>query len=129
MSTFLLRVVTPDGEKFKGEAEKLFFKASDGDVGIMANHVDYIASVEICPVRIVTETEELTAVCGGGFITFSSNSASLVCDTFVFASDINKEAVKGELEEVEKKLLEAKNPREKGILTANAKRLRLYTEI
>ena len=129
MNTFSLRVVTPDGEKFNGEAGKLFFKASDGDVGIMANHADYIAAVDICSVRIVTEAEELTAVCGGGFMTFSNNSASFVCDTFVFAEDIDKEAVKSELEDVEKKLLEAKNPREKGILTAHAKRLRLYMEI
>lgn len=129
MNTFLLRVVTPDGEKFNGEAVKLFFKASDGEVGIMANHADYIAAVDICHVRIVTEAEELTAVCGGGFMTFSKNSASFVCDTLVFANDIDKDQVKTELDEIEKKLLEAKNPREKGILTSHAKRLRLYMEI
>ena len=27
MSTFALRVVTPEGEKFKGEAEKILFSA------------------------------------------------------------------------------------------------------
>ncbi|MBE6543303.1 MAG: F0F1 ATP synthase subunit epsilon [Ruminococcaceae bacterium] len=129
MSTFLLRIVTPDGEKYKGEAEKLFFRASDGDVGIMANHADYIAAVDICHVRIITGAEELSAVCGGGFITFYSNTASLVCDTFVLKENINKEEVMSELEEAEKKLLEAKNPREKGILNSQIKRLKLYMEI
>ena len=129
MSTFALRVVTPDGEKFSGDVEKIFFRASDGDVGIMANHADYIAAVDICRVRIATSEGELKAVCGGGFITFSKNSASLVCDTFVFSSDINEAEVHSQLDSTREKLENAKNPREKTILESQLKRLKLQADI
>ena len=130
MSTFHLRIVTPDGEKYSAEAEKLSFRATDGEVGIMANHTDYIAPVEICKVYVITkEGKELSAVCGGGFMTFARNTASLVCDTFIFSENIDLKSVKNELKEVEEKLENVTNPREKNILTTHSKRLKLQMEL
>ena len=130
MSTFLLRIVTPDGEKFRGEAEKFSFRATDGEVGILANHSDYIAPVDICKVYITGgEGKELSAVCGGGFMTFSNNTASLVCDTFILSEESDLAAVTAELKDVEEKLEGAKNQREKNILISHAKRLKLQIEL
>ena len=130
MSTFLLRIVTPDGEKYKGEAEKFSFRATDGEVGILANHSDYIAPVDVCKVYITNgEGKELSAVCGGGFMTFAKNTASLVCDTFIFSEDIDIAAVTAELKDVEEKLEGVKNQREKNIFTSHAKRLKLQIEL
>ena len=130
MSTFRLRIVTPDGEKYCAEAERFSFRATDGEVGIMANHTDYIAPVDICKVYITdAQGKELSAVCGGGFMTFAGNTASLVCDTFVFSEDIDLDEVKNELNLIEEKLLAATNPREKNILTTHAKRLKLQMEL
>ncbi len=130
MSTFALRVVTPEGEKFKGEAEKILFRASDGEVCIMANHTDYIAAVDICKVYILdAEDKDVYALCGGGFITFSKNTASLVCDTFIYKEDIDPEKAREEYEGVMTKLENATNAREVGILKSAAKRLKLQLEL
>ena len=130
MSTFALRIVTPDGEKYNSEASKLSFRATDGEVGIMANHRDYVAPVDICKVYITDNAgNELSGVCGGGFMTFSKNAASFVCDTFVFSQSIDAQAVEKELSEVESKLQEVKSPREKNILLSHSKRLKLQLEL
>ena len=130
MSMFALRIVTPEGEKYKGEATKLSIRATDGDVGILANHADYIAPVDICKASIIDgEGKERLAVCGGGFVTFSKNKASLVCDTFVFLENIDIDFVLKELKDVEEKLEQVKNQREKNILMSHKKRLDLQVEM
>ena len=43
MSTFPLKIVTPDGLIYDGEAEKLIVRTSGGDVCILARHMDYVA--------------------------------------------------------------------------------------
>ena len=59
MSTFHLQIVTPDGGFFDGEAEKLIVRAIDGDVCILARHIDYAAPLGIGEAR-VTDAEGTT---------------------------------------------------------------------
>ena len=42
MNTFHLQIVTPDGLMFDGDAEKLLVRTTEGDVGIMSGHCDYV---------------------------------------------------------------------------------------
>ena len=43
MREYKLQIVTPDGLKFDGMAESLLVRTDDGDVQILAGHVDYMA--------------------------------------------------------------------------------------
>ena len=46
MNTFHLQIVTPDGLMFDGDAEKLLVRTTEGDVGIMSGHCDYVTPVD-----------------------------------------------------------------------------------
>ena len=43
MTPFGLKIVTPDGLIFDGQADKVVVRTTGGDVCILARHMDYIA--------------------------------------------------------------------------------------
>ena len=45
MSTFSLLISSPDGDLFRGEAEKLILRGTEGDLAIMAGHVPFVTAV------------------------------------------------------------------------------------
>ena len=54
MNTFHLQIVTPDGLMFDGDAEKLLVRTTEGDVGIMSGHCDYVTPVDTGEARVTT---------------------------------------------------------------------------
>ena len=43
MTPFKLKIVTPDGLIYDGEAEELIVRTTGGDVAILARHINYVA--------------------------------------------------------------------------------------
>ena len=42
MTPFHLKIVTPDGLIYDGQAEELLVRTTNGDVGILARHMNYV---------------------------------------------------------------------------------------
>ena len=45
MSTFHLKISTPDGLLFDSEVERVRARMIDGDVCLLAHHADYVSAV------------------------------------------------------------------------------------
>lgn len=88
--TFHLQVVTPDGMAFEGEAEKLSVRTQDGIIGILPNHIDYVAPLGMGE-AVITEPEGQVrrAACIGGMVAVHSGSVRLVATTFEWADQID----------------------------------------
>ena len=52
MTTFHLRIATPDGPCFDGQAQKLLLRSIAGDVCILPRHTDYMAPLGIGQARV-----------------------------------------------------------------------------
>ena len=90
MRTFPLVIVTPDGEKFRGDAESLLVRTGSGDIEILAGHSPCICSVAPGRARVrVANTEERMASASGGFLTVRDGAAELVATTFEWADEID----------------------------------------
>ena len=64
-----LEIVTPDKLLFSSdEIVYLGLRTNDGGIGIEANHIPVIASLDIAPMkyRLADGTEGYVAICGGG---------------------------------------------------------------
>ena len=45
MSTFPLRISSPDGDLYRGDAEMLILRGTEGDLAIMAGHTPFVTAV------------------------------------------------------------------------------------
>ena len=58
MANFPLEIVSMDGEKFKGEAERLSLRGITGDLAIMAHHTNYCTAVGMGTAKVRTDLSE-----------------------------------------------------------------------
>ncbi len=91
MNTFQLQIVTPDGLLYDGEAQKIIFRTTEGDVGILANHCDYVTPLSIGIARIFTDDGEKKAACSGGMLSVTDGLVRVIASTFEWAEDIDVE--------------------------------------
>lgn len=89
MRTFFLRIVTPDGLKFDGNARELIVRTTTGDLGILAGHVPCVAPLGMGRATVVTEEGNRHAACIGGMVSVSAENVTLVPTTFEWAEDID----------------------------------------
>ncbi|WP_421016665.1 F0F1 ATP synthase subunit epsilon [Furfurilactobacillus cerevisiae] len=76
-------IVTPDGTSYDNDHASMFVaKTTNGEIGILPNHVPLIAALEIDEIRVKgdQDAEDEIAV-NGGFVEFSNNVATIVADS------------------------------------------------
>lgn len=90
MANFHLRIVTPDNLVFDGMAQRLIVRTAEGDVCILANHINYLAPLGIGEAKVVDESGKVrTAAANGGMLTVVDNEVSLIATTFEWSDEID----------------------------------------
>ena len=46
MSTFSLIISSPDGDLYRGEAQKLILRGTEGELAVLAGHVPFVTAVK-----------------------------------------------------------------------------------
>jgi F-type H+-transporting ATPase subunit epsilon len=108
MKTFHLQIVTPDGLLFDGIAEKILVRTTEGDVGILGGHADYVSPVATGVTKVTLEGGNVKfAACSGGFVSVKGGETRLVANTFEWAEDIDVARAHKAQERAEEKLKNA----------------------
>ncbi|MGM9640751.1 MAG: ATP synthase F1 subunit epsilon [Faecousia sp.] len=89
MKAFHLKIVTPDGLLFDGDAYSLTVRTVAGDVGILADHMDLVTALGMGRATVVTESGPRYAACIGGMLSVTRELVSLVATTFEWAENID----------------------------------------
>ena len=89
MTPFTLKIVTPDGLIYDGQAEKLIVRTSGGDVCILARHMDYVAPLGMGMAIVESEGKRRNAACIGGMLSVKNGEVTLVPTTFEWADQID----------------------------------------
>ncbi len=127
MREFFLKIVTPDGVKFSGNAESVLVRTDNGDVEILAGHIDYFASLGIGKARLIIDGKTRLASCAGGFISVGREGVDLVVTTFEFADEIDLNRAKEARERAEAAIAKASD--DKAQILAKAKLSRALNRI
>lgn len=129
MSTFHLKISTPDGLLFDGEVERLRVRMMDGDVCLLANHADYVSAVGAGEAALVTaEGESRRAACIGGMLAMIHGEANLIATTFEWADQIDLERAERAKAAAQARLTAAKNDKRE-LMLASAKLQRALVRI
>ncbi len=107
MKSFPLKIVTPDGPQFEGEATELIVRTISGDMGIMAGHINCVTSLGMGRAVVVTEEGKREAACIGGILSVLNGEVNLVPTTFEWADQIDLRRAEA-AEQRARKLLEDK---------------------
>ena len=89
MNSFPLKIVTPDGLEFDGQAEELIVRTITGDLGILAGHINCVAPLGMSTATIITEGKKRYAACIGGMLSVVGGNVTLVPTTFEWADEID----------------------------------------
>ncbi|MDY4221415.1 MAG: ATP synthase F1 subunit epsilon [Candidatus Faecousia sp.] len=89
MTSFPLKIVTPDGLIFDGSAEQIIVRTTSGDVAILARHINYVAPLGMGRAVIIAGGVRRTAACIGGMLSVVDGAVTLVPTTFEWSDKID----------------------------------------
>ena len=91
MRSFPLKIVTPDGLQFDGNAEEVIVRTTTGDMGILAGHISCVAPLGMGMATVITDGQRRYAACIGGMVSVVNGTVTLVPTTFEWADSIDEE--------------------------------------
>ena len=89
MTPFPLKIVTPDGLIFDGQAEELVVRTTSGDLGILAGHINCVAPLGMGRATVIIDGKRRYAACIGGMVSVVGGEVTLVPTTFEWAESID----------------------------------------
>lgn len=120
MTPFKLKIVTPDGLIFDGQAEELIVRSSTGDVAILAKHVNYVTPLGMGRAVVIADGQRRTAACIGGMLSVVDGEVTLVPTTFEWADQIDIKRVEASYQRADK-ILHNKESSDTDIALAEAR--------
>lgn len=89
MTAFPLKIVTPDGLIYDGQAEEVVVRTVCGDMGVLANHINCVSPLGMGRATIVIDGKKKEAACIGGMLSVVDGKVTLVPTTFEWADQID----------------------------------------
>lgn len=79
MNVFKLKISTPDGNMFAGEAVKLDVRGIEGDLAVMAGHVPFMTALKPCDCKLLLpDGNERVGRVEGGLLNVGSDEVVLL---------------------------------------------------
>ena len=120
MTPFRLKIVTPDGLIYDGQAEELLVRTTGGDVAILARHMNYVAPLGMGRAVVVSGGTRRTAACIGGMLSVCDGEVTVVPTTFEWADKIDLERAEAAYNRADK-VLHNENASQMDLKLAEAK--------
>jgi F-type H+-transporting ATPase subunit epsilon len=104
--TLNVKLVVPEGEVWSGSADRIVAKTLDGEIGILTGHTPVLGILAAgSVVRILPQDPGadgwVQAAVGSGFLSVAADRVSILAREAVLGSDVDKAAVRAELEEAQ----------------------------
>ncbi len=83
MNTFALRITSPEGDLFSGEATMLCVRGTEGELAVMAGHIPFVSYIvpSECKVELPDGTEKVGRI-ESGVLTVSTDKVILLSGDF-----------------------------------------------
>ena len=120
MTAFPLRIVTPDGLEYEGQAEELIVRTTSGDMGILAGHVNCVAPLGMGKATVIIDGKKRYAACIGGILSVMNGAVTLVPTTFEWADEIDPHRAEASYRRAQS-VLESKDSSDTDIQLAQAR--------
>ena len=89
MNSFPLKIVTPDGLKFDGQAQELIVRTTTGDLAVLARHINCVCPLGMGQAIVEADGKRRTAACIGGMLSVVDGAVTLLPTTFEWSDQID----------------------------------------
>ena len=80
MATMQVDVVSAEEQLFSGEANEVYARSIDGEIGIMPGHQPILLLLDNAPVRVKVNGQEQSFDLTGGFLEFRDNHLIVIAE-------------------------------------------------
>ena len=101
MTSFPLKIVTPDGLVYDGPAEEIVVRTVTGDMAFLARHINCVAPLGMGRAMVIIDGQKRYAACIGGMVSVVDGNVTLVPTTFEWADAIDVERADASLHRAE----------------------------
>ena len=123
MTAFPLKILTPDGVAYDGTVTAVSCRTIDGQIQLLANHIDYTTALGMGEAHITREDgTKRRAACMGGMVSMIDGECRLLATTCEWAEDIDKERAERSKARAEAILAQKTDAREMELAQARLKR-------
>ena len=85
MKTFSLKISSPEGDLFRGDAVMLCVRGTEGDLAVMADHVPFVSCLKPCDCKVELEGgEEKLGHLKSGILTVGKDAVILLSGDFAW---------------------------------------------
>lgn len=108
-NAFLVRIISPDRTFYEGEAVMLECRTTEGEIGILKNHIPLTAVLApgVCRIK-ESETEVKVAALIGGFIEILQDSVTILAEIAEWPDEIDIKRAEEARARAERRLTEKK---------------------
>ncbi len=89
MTPFPLKIVTPDGVRYDGEAEEIVVRSTSGEIAILARHIDYVTPLGMGQALILAGGRRRSAACIGGMLSVVGGQVTVLPTSFEWSDQID----------------------------------------
>jgi F-type H+-transporting ATPase subunit epsilon len=94
-----VEVISPEREVWAGEADEVFAKTLEGEIGILPHHIPVLSSlVDGSVVRIKTADGEVAAAVGSGFLSVTGERVAVLAEMAELGSEVDTAAARRDLQ-------------------------------
>ena len=122
MSTFKVKVITPDRVFYDGEVQHIVVRTTEGDTGILKNHENYVASLQVGEMKMKIDDEWKHAALADGVIKVGKDVTTILSHSCEWADEIDVDRAKKAQEKARASLESKKSDQEFDIATLKLKR-------
>lgn len=132
MATFHLKVMTVDRSCYDGEVDRIVVRTTQGDVGILPNHVPYTAALGVGALTVIKDGQKRVAAISGGFVDVSKEETVILARTCEWEDEIDKQRAEQAAERARQSLSKEESKHETDIAELKLKkavnRIRIATK-
>lgn len=108
-STFMLEIVTPDRKFFEDEVEMVIVRGTEGDIGILKNHIPLVTPLDIGMVRIKQGNDFKDATIASGYVEIRKEKTTIVTDSAEWPEEIDLERAEEAKKRAEQRMKSSKD--------------------
>ena len=112
MPSFNLKIVTPYGVHYEGEAEAITVRTVTGDVSIWPNHINLVTALGTGKASVTVNGTKRVAACSSGVLSVLKNDVTVLASTFEWKEEIDLDRARESLARAKEDLKNAKEKKE-----------------